>query len=79
MIPAQPDDRLALGIEMGTNVMLHSAHCAFVFILALRKAFDAIEHLVETVDIRKHRVLPVPPNVLAVQFAIIVHLDRNHP
>jgi len=58
--------------------MLFAADRAIILSLALREAFIIIEHIIKSIDIRKHGVLLVPPDILAVELAIVIHFHRDH-
>ena len=58
--------------------MLLAADGALILPLALREALIIIEHVIKTIDIGKHGVLLVPPDILAVELAVVIHFHRDH-
>ena len=67
MIPAQPDDGLTLRIETRADTLFHATDGTFVPFTLPGQTFDFIQHLVKATDKRKHRVLFMPPRILAIQ------------
>lgn len=78
MVSTQPENRLGIGVKEGTHIVLFSTNSALVFPFALGKALVIVKHIVEAIDVGKHRVLLMPSDVLAVQFTVVIHLDRDH-
>lgn len=66
-------------VEMGTDAVVGPTDSTGVFLFATRKAIHPIEHVIKTANVGKHRMFLVPSDVLAVQFAVVIHLDRDHP
>jgi len=78
MFPTETDYRLALGVKMGADAVVTPADYAGIFLLTTREAIHPIEHVVKTTDVREHGMVLVTSDILAVQFAVVIHLYRYH-
>lgn len=79
MILAEPYNALRPDVEMRVHPMMTAANGAGILVLATGKTLEPVEHLVEPVDMRKHRMLAVSPDILTVEFSVVVYLNGNHP
>lgn len=78
MLLTQPYYRLALRVEVRADPMLRTANSAGVLLIAFRIALEGVQHLVESPNVRKQGMIGMPPLILAVQLAVVIHLDGYH-